>query len=266
MLLRHLLNLLNHIIKNSNNESLYSSYNEYDNHIVNFDKNIFALGRIPTETTYDVVNDIYFDTFTEIEGKYGKSPSIKDKRSENWNTIEAKIKVGFGINSADNIIMYFDKTFFNSAKEGFALGREAMYIKDSGKPLMSIKHTEIYCIESNKDGLVINTTNNNTYYAYIRFQNQEAINDFASAVDEYVKGIQLLNAVAIETDDIVYEDNMIELSTNCESESIVDLPQNETLDASKLLFCFHCGNKLLDDAIFCSKCGTKVKCIQFSKK
>lgn len=252
-------NLLNDIVKNSNNESLYSSYNEYNNHIVNFDKNSFVLGRIPTETTYDAVNDIYFDAFIEIEGKYGKSPSIKDKRSENWNSIETKINVGFGINNADSFIMYFDKTFFNSAKEGFALGREAVYIKDSGKPLISIKHTEIYSVESNKDGLVINTTNNSTYYAYIRFQNQDAINDFASVVDEYVKGVQLLNAVAIEIDDMVYEDNTLELSKDCESESIANLSKNDSLDVNQLFFCFHCGNKLVGNANFCSKCGTKVK-------
>lgn len=251
--------LLNDIIRNSNNESIYSSYNEYNSHIENYDKNSFTTGKIPIETTYEVVSEIYLDAYRDIENKYGKSSSIKDKRNENWDSIETKIKTGFGISSADSFIMYFDKTFFNSAKEGFALGKEAMYIKDSGKPFVSIKYTEIYSIESNKDGLVITTTNNSTYFACIRFQNQNAINDFALIVDDYVKGVQLLNVVAVELDDMVYENDIPQSSENCEVETAANLSGDETVDNNQPLFCFNCGNKLNNGAVFCSQCGTKVR-------
>ena len=67
------------------------------------------------------------------------------------------------------------------------------------------------------------------------------------------------DAVAIEIDDMVYEDNTLELSKDCESESIANLSKNDSLDVNQLFFCFHCGNKLVGNANFCSKCGTKVK-------
>jgi hypothetical protein len=49
---------------------------------------------------------------------------------------------------------------------------------------------------------------------------------------------------------------------NGTAEAVSDTPEEEPARDDDVRFCFVCGQKLLPDALFCSRCGKKVSLIQ----
>ena len=88
--------------------------------------------------------------------------------------------------------MYYDKSLFSSAKEGFALGKEHFYIKNNSQSLISIPFIEIYQMSKNDNEIVIETIDNEIYFVNFEVNNQDIGEEIVKCIYEYIRGMQIL--------------------------------------------------------------------------
>lgn len=272
-------------MENINNTSVLSSYPGYQEEIPSFTSDNLGASDIATTVDEDTVIDILLTGFK----KQGSVPNMKSMLDSNWTEVQNKVKNGFGISNDGRIIMYQDSTLFNSAREGSALGTEAVYIKDSKQGLYTIPLDSIYSISYEVPKLVINTVNNETYEANISNINEENARRIATLWSEYVKGIQLVRSLkttiksktsntevnniqegvmrstpepAVQEQSSTLEPAVQEESSTLESSVQEEIqafePVVQQVTKEEYVFCIKCGKKMLKGAKFCSQCGNKM--------
>ncbi|MEE0863232.1 MAG: zinc ribbon domain-containing protein [Lachnospiraceae bacterium] len=256
----HLAELFNIILRDVNNRSIYQAYKVYENSVVGFDKSEYKLLNTSAELSITDVFDNFIKKYLLLESCYGRSPSIKHCKMDKWNNTESKVKAGFGINNNDSLVMYYDRTLLNSAKEGVAFGIKNIYFKEHNN-LDVIPCSEIYEINYSSNHIIVSTIKNNVYNLSIKFLKPEFERDFVGVLDEYIKSVQLLDSISIQLNDSIecsYTYQSLEELSNKENADRLEIDNDIQITVKAANFCFNCGNKLQENARFCSNCGTKL--------
>lgn len=259
------------IVQNINNESVLLNYQEYKAHVAELDENDFEMLPVIEKITEQNIVNSFLRKYKELS-QSEKAANIKYAFQDNWEAAETKVRKGFGIINESRIILYYDRTLFNSAKEGIAIGCSYIHIKNASQGLVSIPYTDIYDVSQNSNQIIITTITNNIFLADFAIDSQAVKNGIAALLDEYVKGIQLICSSAERT---IAEDIELEavgqvegkcpnckailrigakFCSNCGMKAAAQEPQN----AIDYIFCSECGNKIMKGKKFCSNCGVKV--------
>ena len=258
----------NEYLKKINDDMYLSRFEIYDKHIENLDESQFDRVYYPVQ-----INELYlFENFLEKLRLYLKDEqtySIKCALETNWKELQSRIINKFEITTEDSICMYYDKSLFSSAKEGFALGKEHFYIKNNSQSLISIPFIEIYQMSKNDNEIVIETIDNEIYFVNFEVNNQDIGEEIVKCIYEYIRGMQILEDKD-EIKDEVKDETKTELKckkcgqllrkdakfcTNCGTKVSED---SDVEDDNDYIYCPECGNKSLKRKKFCSNCGTKL--------
>lgn len=265
-------NLLTAIHQNANNEMILSRYQPYFNHVAGLSKEEFETYQVSEQTNIQTIVNIFKEKMLRIE-TIKKNSSIKHVGIDNWDVFSNKVKLGMGIDN-DQVVFFYDKTILKSAKDGFAIGEKFVHLKIGQQPLISIPMSEIYEVTEANNKLMIFTINNNTFNVDFVAGDETTKHQIVELIDEYVKGIQLVNhlPISVKTKEVNVDSNIqpvkyecpncnatVKIGANFCSQCGKKLPVFAEEASTEFFFCTECGNKIRKGKKFCSQCGCKVE-------
>lgn len=267
---------LTNLVQNINNTALLAKYQPYTDHVVELKEEAFEGRYLPAGITEQYIENIFLSKLYAIILKT-QIPSIKYAAMDNWSAIETKVCSGFGIAKDSHIVMYYDRTLFNSAKEGIAVGTGHLHFKTGTQKLISIPFSDIYEVNGNKNQLIVTTVTNNVFSSEFTVQSEDVYLGIIATIDEFVKGMQFINSMAtrVKTEQLYSSQLMQKIGThdgnrcpNCNailkngakfcSQCGTKIVISDSRGGEEYCFCSVCGNKIIKGKKFCSNCGAKV--------
>ena len=185
-LLKQLATLLTEVVQNCNNSTLLSSYTSCKISVSPLQPIDFELRSLPHKVTEEYITSLFIKKLDKVQLQ---GSSVKWITNEKWMNTESKFREEFGIKSDLKLIWCYDRTLFNTAKEGIAIGSEGVYIKNNNQPLALIRYDDIYQVKMEGNQLVVGTVKNERYFA--EFGAKSAY-EIVNLIDEYIKGIQFI--------------------------------------------------------------------------
>ena len=232
---------LNMIVQNLNNEAVLSNYKPYFASVAGLTARDFEVKQLPAALTREYVVEIFRNRMDEIAAKV-KLPSLKYCGTENWDALEKKVIARFDFTRETSLVLYYDSTLLNSAKEGFAFGLQNLVLKNHGKDAVVISYSEIYEVSRIGQRIAVTTIHNQVYMSDPTILSEQACEQIGDALDAYVKGMQLLTArnAAAQPD---------------AGASKTGVNGAMTKEGN---ICPNCGKVMDPDHRFCARCGTRL--------
>lgn len=219
-------NFLTFLFQNLNNATLLARFASYHCILGGLKTEELERRAIPVDVDSSYIVKLFLTGYQSIENVFGNHSNLRYAMMENWNAHENKVRAGYGIMNESQIVMYYDRSMFNSAKEGFALGCMFVHVKANNQLLKSIPYSEIHEFRSEQGKLVIVMISNETLTVDFNMQSEDMKLQTIAQMNEYLKGIQLLNAIG-----------------------------GTKLQA---MFCPACGSPIRQEMKFCPKCGNRI--------
>ena len=235
-LLKQLAELLTSVIQNRNNSAQLSGYADFHASVSPLQPIDFEVLSVPYKVTEEYITSLFIKKHDKVQLQ---SASVRWITSENWANTERKIREEFGLLSDSQLIWFYDRTLFNTAKEGIAIGSEGIYMKDNNLSLVQLSYDDIFQVKIEGNYLAVETVKNERYLA--EFGAKPGL-EIAMLIDEYVKGIQFIRFASDKTSD--GGEGAIRPETSGQDE--------------KELKCPVCNETLMMQSKFCPYCGTKI--------
>lgn len=253
-----MVNILHAYLQNRNNQSYLAQFATYDKPVEPFNQDNMNVHKIYLDLSINTMVELLQKELQHVNVLTGFQTIL----SSNWSNLERKVINGFEIQDDCKILAYYDRTFFNSAKEGFALGTEKIYIKNSNQPLISISYKELFSMKYDGAKLYLDTIQNHIFMVDISVGKNDTPDQFINILDSIAKGIQLLTVECSKN---------VETVSKSESEEFIKCGSCGAMNKKRAKFCSTCGNSLIPTVIeeepveyvFCSECGNK--CIKGKK-
>ena len=116
--------------------------------------------------------------------------------NKDWEQYQMKVKTSYQLAPNENLIFVYDKTLLNSAKEGFALSYDKVFVKKANQPVSVLGMNDIFAVKCDAAGKVyIETTGMIPIYLDMSVSGNCAM-FVAGKLDEYVKNMQLCMTLA----------------------------------------------------------------------
>ncbi|MGN0316598.1 MAG: zinc ribbon domain-containing protein [Lachnospira sp.] len=261
--------VLNTYLQNYNNPNVICNYNTTRFNVAKFDENEYRVTDVEIDLSKYQVEKKFLESYCSIAAT-ARITSVKMAMQGNWQSVAQKAFSGFGIINPDQLLWLFDKSMFGSAKEGFAVGENALYIKKGSNPVIVLPVKQVYSVDAALNSLCITLSDNNVYIAELAMNNDTVLNEIAKILDEYVKCMQLTKyempapvqpvpqpvpapaPVQPVSQPVPAPAPVQPVSQPVPTPAPVQ-PQDE------ILFCPECGTKLKEGALFCVNCGFKVR-------
>lgn len=242
------------ILEIRNSTNIPRQNNQYFVHIEPFNVNM------KTENLEKDISDIYIERLLiddiEKNSLVSKLPGIKYCGLSNWTRLEEKAKSGMEIERNVRLVLYYDRTILESAKDGFALGINGVYIKNGNQKLIFIPLDSITAICHQNDQLKIETVSNNIYYTPIQLNKENSLEVLSHIMDSYIKGIQLLRDLNLLRNETFRNTEKKQYMGN---DCFLICPNCKATIRKGDKFCFKCGSKIEQDKVrFCKQCGAMV--------
>ncbi|MGN0412333.1 MAG: zinc ribbon domain-containing protein [Lachnospiraceae bacterium] len=268
--LQQLVLALNEFLMNMNNPAIMAAYQPDYPHVDNFDPESFAVSGKTYELTADKIANIFLNGYFEKAAVIGlPASSVKSRRNENWGNTEMKLRAGLGIVGEKEMIWYFDRSILGLGleKNGLGIGLNGIHMKNNNQNQLSVQIKDIYQVEVNEkgNGFEIQTSNNASFFAEVTTMEHERAMIFVNLVEEYVKGIQLIQLLSGQEDVIEYKNyvtsNMggvggpVQMASGPQG-----VPQPQMAQAPQMRqpagnACRNCGAPLAPGVKFCARCG-----------
>ena len=131
-------------------------------------------------------------------------------------------------------------------------------MKNSGQNIQSLQIKDIYhvAVSDRGTGLDFQTTKNATLYAEVTAMEYERATIFAGLVEEYVKGIQLVQALSGQEDVIEYHVLAIPTVSPVVQAAPQQMAPMSQMGQGTTGACRKCGSPLVPGNKFCAVCGT----------
>ena len=259
--LQQLVLALNEFLQNMNNPVVMSAYQPIIQHVEEFDPISFAVGEKKYELSAEKIVTIFLNAYAEKAPMIGlNGSSVKSRRNDNWGSTENKLRASLGVAGEQELIWYFDRSILGLGleKNGFGIGLNGVHMKNSGQNIQSLQIKDIYhvAVSDRGTGLDFQTTKNATIYAEVTAMEYERATIFAGLVEEYVKGIQLVQALSGQEDVIEYHVLAIPTVSPVVQAAPQQMAPMSQMGQGTTGACRKCGSPLVPGNKFCAVCGT----------
>lgn len=236
---------LNEYMTYISNQAIIGQYQKVKLHTDNFNKEAYSIQeKIYRLSVQEAVDEFVSELSGNMRLECKPSPNIFYLGNEKWISEEHKVLQNYGIYEDNKLVFIYDGSFLNSGKEGFAISRNKVYIKNQSQPLIVLTMDKIFSVETDAGmtNIIFYTNDNYAYSCPISFHEPEIATALKTKIDQYIKEMQIIYFV-YGNEDVVQNQAMED--------------QNNQLRKNN--FCMQCGNKLDVGARFCAKCGAKVQ-------
>lgn len=190
------LQMMNEFVANVNNSMIIDSFVMPTFNVASLDKDSYIAKNNEYSLKKEELKRI---TISEMCVNPSASEAVKAMHNENskdWDAYQSKVKTNYPVELMENVVFVYDKTLLNSAKEGFALTENKIYIKKSGQPVIAIDYNDVFVIKVDAAGKICVET---TGLAVIML---DMVNVTASCaiymaekMNEYIKNMQLYSMI-----------------------------------------------------------------------
>lgn len=236
-----LTNLINEVILSVKMPERTARYKPYEAHVAKMTRDDVLRVKKP------ILNDVSYwgDQFIQMIMRHKDDISFFRKfhfsGMQKWNSDKDTALKNMEITEESNLILYYDASRLNNAKEGFAVGEKGFYEKISDRNTVFLPISGIVSVTENnrKDSISIKMTDR--YIYNVRSVNMRAkeIQILADALSDYVNAVQLLL--------------MKEGTMNPEAPRFT-----HAVNTAVVQMCPGCGKENSIDNKFCKYCGTKL--------
>lgn len=116
--------------------------------------------------------------------------------NKDWEQYQNKTKANYQILPEENLIFVYDKSLMNSAKDGFAISQDKIFVKKAGQQLITLTMKDIVAIKCDEASRIyIETVTPNPVYLEVSASANCAIYT-AAKMNEYVRNMQLCLAIS----------------------------------------------------------------------
>lgn len=260
---------LNEFLMHGSNPAILNQFQPIQVPVKGFEADMFAVAQVSKEPAIQRIRQIFLHGYAKLEYKYGKADSVKCALQEDWEASKAKAMSMFGIAEGNPVFWYYGQMMLTGmTAKGIAVGEGFFYLKRSGEKTDAIPIAEIFEIKATLNGIEIITTSHKVISAELPLAYSKMKEEVAHLLDEYAKGIQLINLTGIRRNVCVgMEEGQVGnggYCTNCQAALQVGAKSCGTCGKevgeaeAGYRFCKKCGNRIKKSANFCTRCGAKI--------
>lgn len=189
-----LVEFLTNIIMNINNGEILSNYGLYTESVLPLKIQDLQEKYVPSELSFDYIcNELLYE---KIKKNYISSilSPIKYQGVSNWELYKTKVITGFDLSPETKILLCYDRTLLNSAKDGIVFCDDFITFKDGNKNLYKVFYKDIYNMEQTKSNEIrIITVDNIVYITEFTLQSEEMTRNIICIFSDFIRAVQLIN-------------------------------------------------------------------------
>ncbi len=190
------LQMMNEFVMNVNNSVLIDSFVMPTFNVAPLSKDWYLCNNREHVLTKDELKNttigvVYTNEATTEMAKAMHFPGNKD-----WEQYQAKVKTNYQLLPDETLLFVYDKTLLNSAKEGFAVGEDKLFIKKPNQSVVTLTMKDIFEVKCDASGKIcIDTTGTEQIVLDMVTASANCAAFVADKLDEYVKNMQLFATI-----------------------------------------------------------------------
>jgi len=184
--------MLNEFIVNVNNKVYIDSFGAPVFNVEPLDKSVYDCSQRTYQLTTDTIKVLTINDMcaNPLMGEMAKAMHFE--ANKDWEQYQMKVKANYPVQADEKLLFVYDKTLLNSAKEGFAVGENAIYVKKGSNPVYAIAMKDVFAVKCDPSGrMFIETTGLDIIALDMVTASPNAVMYMASKIDEYVNAMQL---------------------------------------------------------------------------
>lgn len=185
---------MNEMLLNINNTGFIDSFATQEYKVVPLNKELYSCTDKKYLLNKEELQQISIGKIWSVQINPELVKAVHCPVNRDWNEYKVKVISNYQMPQTEPLLFVYDKTLLNSAKEGIAISDNNIYIKRSGKSAEIIPIDRIFEIKClNK--IYIETIDNTQLQMDIIAASEGCMQDLAQCFNEFVKNMQLYNAL-----------------------------------------------------------------------